>query len=171
MTELDLRGIDVANVGGPTDLLLSEQGLITVEPPLKATSAPEVPKKLPTTPMLAVTVLSAAIAFGLAGLQIARRVNGQDRISVLSWVELALALVAAAGTVGWTWLVVENARRLLAAGRTVEAPSPNAVAAAWVMPPVVMAAAVGAMAYLELRLNTPDAESTSTMPLAVVLER
>ena len=167
MTELDLRGTDVANVGGPADLLLSERGLITVEAPLKATSAPEVPKKLPTTPVLAITVLSAAIAFGLAGFQIARGMNGQDRISVLSWVELALALVAAAGTVGWTWLVVENARRLLAAGRTVEAPSPNAVAAAWAMPLVVMAAAVGATAYLELRLNTPDAESTSTIPLAV----
>ncbi len=112
-------------------------------------------------------MFSAAIAFGLAGFQIARGMNGEDRISLLSWVELALALLAAAGTVGWTWMVVENARRLLAAGRTTEAPSPNAVAAAWAMPLVVTAAAVGATAYLELKLNTPDAESTSTIPLAV----
>ena len=167
MTELDLRGSDVSDVVGPVDLLLPERDLITVETPMKATSAPAVPERLPTTPVLALTVVSAAIAFGLAGFQIARGMSGEDRISLLSWVELALALIAAAGTVGWTWLVVENARRLLAAGRTTEAPSPNAVAAAWAMPLGVTAAAVGATAYLELKLNTPDAESTSTVPLAV----
>ncbi len=167
VTELDLRGSDMSDVGGPAALLLPDRELITVEPPLKATSAPAVPERLSTTPVLAVTVLSAAIAFGLAGFQIARGMNGEDRIRPLSWIELALALVAAAGTVGWTWLVVENARRLLAAGRTTEAPSPNAVAAAWAMPLVVTAAAVGATAYLELKLNTPEAESTSTIPLAV----
>ena len=167
MTELDLRGSDISGVGAPADLRTPERELITVEPPLKATSAPAVPERLPTTRVLALTVLSAAIAFGLAGFQIARGMNGDDRISMLSWIELALALVAAAGTVGWTWLVVENARRLLAAGRTTEAPSPNAVAAAWAMPLLVTAAAVGATAYLELKLNTPDAESTSTVPLAV----
>ncbi len=167
MTELDLRGPDVAGVGNPDHLMLPERELITVEPPLRATSAPAVPERLPSTPVLAATVLAAAIAFGLAGFQIARGMNGEDRISILSWVELVLALLAAAGTMGWTWLVVENARRLLAAGRTTEAPSPTAVAAAWAMPLVVTAAAVGATAYLELRLNTPDAESTSTVPLAV----
>ncbi len=167
MTELDLRGSDMSGVGAPGGLLVPERELITVEPPLKATSAPAVPERLPTTPVLAITVLSAAVAFGLAGFQIARGMNGEDRISMLSWIELFLALVAAAGTVGWTWLVVENARRLLAAGRTTEAPSPNAVAAAWAMPLLVTAAAVGATAYLELKLNTPEAESTSTVPLAV----
>jgi hypothetical protein len=35
------------------------------------------------------------------------------------------------------------------------------------MPLLVTAAAVGATAYLELKLNTPDSESTSTVPLAV----
>ena len=146
VTELDLRGSDMSDVGGPAALLLPDRELITVEPPLKATSAPAVPERLSTTPVLAVTVLSAAIAFGLAGFQIARGMNGEDRIRPLSWIELALALVAAAGTVGWTWLVVENARRLLAAGRTTDAPSPNAVAAAWAMPLVVTAAGVGATA-------------------------
>lgn len=167
MTELELRGTDVSDVGVPGELLLPEREIINVEAPLKATSAPAVPKRLPTTPVLVVTVASAAVAFGLAGFQISRGMNGEDRVSLLSWVELFLALVAAAGTVGWTWLVVENARRLLAAGRTTEAPSPNAVAAAWAMPLGVTAAAVGATAYLELRLNTPEAESTSTIPLAV----
>jgi len=167
VTELDLRSAHVSDVHGSAELSLPEREIINVEPPLKATSAPAVPKRLPTTPVLAATVASAAIAFGLAGFQIARGMNGEDRLSLLSWVELFLALVAAAGTVGWTWLVVENARRLLAAGRTTEAPSPNAVAAAWAMPLGVAAAAVGATAFLELRLNTPEAESTSTIPLAV----
>lgn len=167
MTELDLRGSDIPDVGRPAGATLPGRELITVEPPLKATSAPAAPERLHTTPVLAVTVLAAAIAFGLAGFQISRGMSGEDRVSLLSWIELALALVAAAGTVGWTWLVVENARRLLAAGRTTEAPSPNAVAAAWAMPLGVSAAAVGATAYLELKLNTPDAESTSTVPLAV----
>ena len=137
------------------------------EGPLVSTASTAAAKRLVTMPVLVASVASAALAFALAGFQIARGMNGQDRIVAVSWLELALALLAASGTVTWTWMIVENARRLLAAGHTTAAPSPRAVAASWTMPLLVTAAAAASTAYLEVRLNTPDVDSTSTIPLAV----
>lgn len=142
---------------------------ISVEPPLAMTTAPETPNRLRTTWLLLLTVLAAATASGIAALQMSRAMNGEERIAVLTPVQIAAMLVAAIGVLAWTWMIVENARRLLAAGRTAEAPVPAAVAASWAMPLVVAVAAVSSIAFLERRLNTIDADTTSVIPLALTL--
>ncbi len=140
-----------------------------IDAPLASTSAPGAPKRLPTTWILALTITAATAACVIAALQMGRVMNGQDRIDALTFPQIGCALLAAIGIVAWTWMVVENARRLLAAGRTTEAPVPSAVAAAWAMPLLVGAAAVASVAFLERRLNTADSDTTSAIPLAVAL--
>gem|GEM_PF-6533454 len=116
--------------------------------------------------MLAVTVLAAVAAFGLAGWQVTRAMNGEERISIVSWIEIACAIIVAFGIPTWTWLVVENARRLLSAS-TNTPPSPFEHAAAWATPLVVAAGTVISVAYLERRLNPINFEETSPVPLAL----
>ncbi len=168
MTELDVETApgDVPDTPGFT---LPAPVSPDIDAPLAPTSAPGVPKRLFTTWILASTIAAAAVACAIAALQMGRAMNGQDRIDALTLPQIACALLAAVGIVVWTWMVVENARRLLAAGRTTEAPVPSAVAAAWAMPLLVGAAAVASVAFLERRLNTADADTTSAIPLAVAL--
>lgn len=142
---------------------------LTVDPPLASTTAPGQAKRLRTTWLLAATITSGGAAAGIAALQMGRAMSGEERIDALSLPQIGLALGAAAGIVAWTWMVVENARRLLAAGRTTEAPVPRAVAAAWGMPLLVAVAAAVSVAFLERRLNTADSDTTSAIPLAVAL--
>lgn len=136
---------------------------------MASTTAPGVPKRLRTTWVLAMTIAAAATASAIAALQMGRAMSGDERIAALTMPQIALALLTAVGIVAWTWMVVENARRLLAAGRTTEAPVPHAVAAAWAMPLVVGAAGASAVAFLERRLNTAASDTTSAVPLAIAL--
>lgn len=165
MTELDVKTV-------PGDAQVSRFTLpapssVQVNLPVAPTSAPETPKRLRTTWILAATVGSATGAAAIAALQMGRVMDGRERIESLTPYQIALALVAALGVVAWTWMVVENARRLLAAGRTTQAPVPGAVAAAWAVPLCIAAVAVTLVAYLERRLNTADSDTTSAVPLAI----
>ncbi|MFK7916780.1 MAG: hypothetical protein AB8G14_01770 [Ilumatobacter sp.] len=168
MTELDAPA-SVERQDEHVPFTLPEPVSISIEPPQAMTSAPEAPTKLRTTWLLLLTIASAAGASSIAALQMARSMTGDERIAALTPVQIAAALVAAAGVLTWTWMVVENARRLLAAGRTAEAPIPRAVAASWAMPLLIGIAAVGSIAFLERRLNTIDADTTSVVPLALTL--
>lgn len=126
-----------------------------------------VEKPMITTPVLAFTLLAATVGLVLAGLQVTRAMNGEDRIGFVSWIEIAAGVMTAIGTVAWTWLVVENARRLLAAAVSQNPLSPRDAAMSWLTPAAIAAAAIGTVAYLERRLNEPGAEVTSPIPLAV----
>ncbi len=126
-----------------------------------------VPRRLPMWPIRAAAVLGATGAFGLAGWQISRAMAGQPRLASISAAEVVLAALAAAAVVLWTWVVVENARRLLSLGYTKDPPSPAAVSSAWAPPLLFVGFAVASIAYLERRLNDPSVESTSTIPLAL----
>lgn len=168
MTELDVQTAphDVPDDVGFT---LPAPATPHIEAPMASTRAPKVPKRLPTTWLLATTVASAAAAGAIAAVQMGRAMDGSERIDALTPPQIVLAVLAAVGIVGWTWLVVENSRRLLAAGRTTEAPVPRAVAAAWAMPLMVGLAAVASVAFLERRLNTAESDTTSAVPLAIAL--
>ncbi|MFT4658452.1 MAG: hypothetical protein ACI8V4_002643 [Ilumatobacter sp.] len=175
VAEPDLRKLDPS--GGahgtlldesisPEALTLPRASSPIIDVPTAMTSAPLAPRQLPSTPVLAFAA-AAAVAFGFAGLQISRVMDGNDRLGVFSAIEIAAARLASVGTVSWTWLVVENARRLLAAGQTTETPSPRSEAAAWPMPLLFGAGAIIAVAFLERRLNEPDVDSTSAVPLGL----
>lgn len=168
MTDLDASTApaDAPAAGGP---VLSAPTALHVDPPMAKTTAPGVPKRLHTTWVLALTVAAAGAAALIAAVQMGRAMNGDDRIAALSPPQIVFAVLSAVGIVAWTWMVVENARRLLAAGRTTEAPVPSAVAAAWAMPLLVGAAAAVSSAFLERRLNTAESDTTSAIPLAVAL--
>ncbi len=168
MTELDVQTAP-GDLPEPHGFALPTPISLRVDPPMAPTTAPNVPKRLRTTWVLAASVAAAAVASAIAALQMGRAMSGEDRIDALSMPQIALAVLAAVGTVVWTWMVVENARRLLAAGRTTEAPVPHAVAAAWAMPLVVGVAGATSVAFLERRLNTADSDTTSAIPLAIAL--
>lgn len=168
MTELDVQPAP-RDVPDDTGLTLPAPNVPKVEAPMAPTTAPNVPRRLPTTWLLAATVSSATGAGAIAALQMGRAMGGRERIEALTPPQLVMAVLAAVGVVAWTWMVVENARRLLAAGRTAEAPVPRAVAAAWAMPLLVAVAAAGSTAFLERRLNTAESDTTSAVPLAIAL--
>lgn len=149
--------------------MLPDPVSISVEPPQAMTTAPVVPKRLRTTWVLLLTLLSAAGACGIAGFQMSRAMSGDERIASLVAVQIAAVVVAVVGVLAWTWMIVENARRLLAAGRTTEAPVPRSVVASWSMPLLVAVAAMSSIAFLERRLNTVDADTTSAIPLGLTL--
>ena len=168
MTELDVKA-PPGDAPDATGFTLPAPMSLQIDVPLASTSAPVVPKRLHTTWVLAGTIAAASAACGIAAVQMARAMSGEDRVAEVMPLEIGLAVLAAVGVLLWTWMVVENARRLLAAGRTTEAPVPRAVAAAWLMPLAVGAAAVSPVAFLERRLNTADSDTTSAVPLAIVL--
>lgn len=141
-------------------------------PGIVAIPEPEQPeiaatRLLPMLPLLLLTIGSAGLAFGLAGWQITRAMNGEERVSIVSWVELVLAVVAAVSLLGWTWAVVSNARNVLRRGEGSSIPTPGEVTAAWATPLVVAGGAVGVVAFLERRLNDPEFDQTSSVPLAI----
>lgn len=168
MTELDVTTAQGEALDAP-GFTLPSPTLMRVDAPMASTTAPGTPKRLRTTWVLAVTLASASGALAMAAVQMGRAMSGSERITALTLPQILLAVAAAVGVLAWTWMVVENARRLLAAGRTTDAPVPAAVAAAWTMPLLVGAAAVSSVAFLERRLNTADSDTTSAVPLAIAL--
>ena len=131
--------------------------------------AVSVPRQLPAAGLRVACIGSASAASVLSGVQIARVLDGQPRSSALAWGGLLLAFIAAGALLAWTWVVVENARRLLELARTTEPPDPIAVVAAWIVPFIVGAGAIASVAYLETRLNTPVEGTESALPLAIAL--
>ncbi|MEP1126062.1 MAG: hypothetical protein ABJH68_19445 [Ilumatobacter sp.] len=140
-----------------------------MSPHVQRPPTPEVPPRIRTTWVLTATIGCAAFSATIAAVQMGRVMTGRERLAGVAPLQLALAVLAAVGIVLWTWMVVENARRLLDAGRTTEPPVPSAVAAAWAMPLLVIAAAATSVSYLESRLNTADSDTTSAVPLAIAL--
>ncbi len=158
MTELDvITATDGVALAPP-------MSLHTQRPPV-----PEIPPRIRTTWVLTTTIGCAASAATIAAVQMGRVMTARERLAGLGPLQVALAVLAALGILLWTWMVVENARRLLDAGRTTEPPVPRAVAAAWAMPLLVIAAAATSVSYLESRLNTADSDTTSAVPLAIAL--
>ena len=168
VTELDVQTA-TGDISDVRSFVLPAPHSLQVHPPMASTTAPGVPRRLPTTWVLATTIAAAAAASAMTATQMGRVMNGDDRIAALTVPQIVLAVLTAVGIVAWTWMIVENARRLLAAGRTTEAPVPRAVAAAWAMPLVVGAAGASAVVFLERRLNTADSDTTSALPLGIAL--
>jgi hypothetical protein len=111
VAEPDLRKLDPS--GGAQGTLLDESispealtlpraSSPIIDVPTAMTSAPLAPRQLPSTPVLAFAA-AAAVAFGFAGLQISRVMDGNDRLGVFSAIEIAAARLASVGTVSWTY--------------------------------------------------------------------
>ena len=124
-------------------------------------------QRLPMLPLRIAALGGLVLALALAGWQIGRVLADQQRLSVLAWGAFVAAVVGVLGLLAWTWVVVENARRLLAPKLGQEPPSPSAHVFGWLPALVVAAGAVFAVTMLQYRLVRPEEDTTSAVPLAV----
>ena len=157
-------------VNAPNPLSLPPQpGTRAVAPSAGPVSGVDRPIRLPMLPVRFVAFGATTMALGLSAWQAARVINDQERLASLSLLSLVAAIVAAVAVVAWTWVVVENARRLLAPARTQELPDPAHAATTWLVPLVFIGAASAAVTYLSDRLNTPSEGTESSFPLMLAL--
>ncbi len=113
------------------------------------------------------TVGGLAASAALVGWQMVRVFGGEERASALSWGALICVVIGLASLLVWTWMVVENARRLHAPAKTQAPPDPHAAVVAW-GPPLALAVGAGcAIVYLQRRLVLPENETSSALPLAL----
>ncbi len=124
-------------------------------------------KQLPMLPLRFAGVGGLILSLALAGWQIGRVLAGDERLSVLAWGALFAAVVGVLGVLAWTWVVVENARRLLEPARNQEPPDPHALVVSWIPALVVATGAVFAVTMLQYRLVRPEDDTSSALPLAV----
>ena len=127
------------------------------------------PTQLAMLPVRVVAVGGTAGALGLSAWQAARVIDGQERLASLAMLSLLLGVVAAVAVVAWTWVVAENARRLVAPARTQEPPNPTYAATTWTVPLLFIAGASAAVTYLSARFNTPSEGTESSFPLMLAL--
>ncbi len=125
--------------------------------------------RLPMLPVRSVAVGGVAAAFVLSAWQAARVINGNDRLAGLGWGALLMATIGAVAVVLWTWIIAENARRLLSPARTQELPDPGHAAMTWIVPLTFIAGASAVVTYLSARLNTPSEGTESSLPLLLAL--
>ena len=129
----------------------------------------ELPTRLPMLPLRMLAVGGTAGAMLLFAWQSARVMTAQDRLASLSMLAMLLATIAAASVVVWTWVVTENARRLVDPARTQEFPDPSYAAMTWLVPLAFVAGAAAAVTYLSDQLNTPSEGTESSLPLMLAL--
>ena len=162
-------------VNPPADAGLSLPGQPRSSGTAAATSVPaapaetERPTRLPMLPIRVLGVGGTAAALLLSAWQAARVIDGQDRLASLSMLSMLVAAIAAAGVIGWTWVVTKNARRLMDPARTQELPDPGHAAMTWLVPMVFIAGTAAAVTYLSARLNTPSEGTESSFPLMLAL--
>ncbi|BAN03629.1 hypothetical protein [Ilumatobacter coccineus] len=114
-------------------------------------------------------ISAGALAIGGTGWQIANVVDGDTWSGRLSLLTTAAAVVAGLSVLAWTWIIVENARRLLSIASTHEPPDPMQALAAWIAPFVVAAAAGLSIVFLHSRLSATETAEASPVPLAIAL--
>ena len=129
----------------------------------------ELPTRLPMLPLRMLAVGGTAGAMLLFAWQSARVMSAQDRLASLSMLAMLVAAIAAASVVMWTWVVTENARRLVDPARTQELPDPSYAAMTWLVPLAFIAGAAAAVTYLSDRFNTPSEGTESSLPLMLAL--
>ena len=128
-----------------------------------------------STPLLALArwrVLGAVAlsgAFGLIGWQVQRLIVDLPWSDELMWMAAAAALVAAICVLVWTWMAVENGRRLVGPATGRDLPDPRAAVATWLVPFGFIALAVGVVAYLGGRVGTGADQTVAAIPLAVAV--
>lgn len=110
---------------------------------------------------------AAVLSVVCTGWQTSRAVDGRDWSPQLAVGAFVGAVVAAVGILAWTWIVVENARRLLAPARTEHPPSPWEAVVAWLAPMILAVGAAAAVLVLQERLHASAGDDSSPVPLAV----
>lgn len=127
------------------------------------------PARLPMWPFRVLAIAGVALAFVLYGWQVFRVVDDQERLPVLEWAPLLVGLVGAIGVVLWTYVVVENARRVYLPARVSEPPQPGHAASTWIPPVAFAAVAAVSISALSRRFDTPVDGAESSLPLILAI--
>jgi len=152
-----------------------EPGDTLTEPPATSSSgrsaapglAPIADAKLPMLPWRVLGILGLVTVFSSVGWQLWRVFIGVERSPWLSVLTVVGAVAAVIAILGWTWCVVENARRLLAPAMTQAPLSPTTITLGWLAPGIVALGSVIAVTYLQRRLVLPENDTNSALPLVV----
>ncbi|MGK0274548.1 MAG: hypothetical protein ACI9N0_000925 [Ilumatobacter sp.] len=120
-------------------------------------------------PVRVVALTGVALSFVLYGWQTGRVLDDQPRLDGLALGSLAAGVVGVFAVVLWTFMVVENARRVMDPARTQEPPRPGYAVRTWIVPVVFIMLATGAIRYLSRELNSPIEGTESSIPLALAI--
>ncbi len=120
-------------------------------------------------PVRVVALLGVALSFSLYGWQTGRVIDDQPRLEALTLGSLIAGVVGVSTVVLWTFMVVENARRVMDPARTQEPPRPGYAVRTWIVPVVFIIFATGAVGYLGRELNSPIEGTESSVPLALAI--
>ena len=129
----------------------------------------EIQTLLPMLPVRVVALVSLALSFTLYGWQTGRVIDDQPRLEALALGSLFAGAIGVISVVFWTFMVVENARRLMDPARTQEPPQPRHAVKTWILPVIFMIAATGAVRYLSRELNSPIEGTESSLPLILAV--
>lgn len=134
-------------------------------------SSPDSTRRVPINPWFVrwLAISAGALAITLIGWQIANVIDGDTWSGRVSLLATTASILAGLSVLAWTWIIVENARRLLSIASTREPPDPMQALAAWIAPFVVAAAAGLSIAFLHSRLSATATSEASPVPLAIAL--
>lgn len=127
------------------------------------------PVRLPMLPLRIVAIAGVAMGLALFGWQVSRVIDEQPRLASLAWGSILAGLVGAIGLVLWTFVVAENARRVMDPATTQQLPLPGRVASTWVVPLAFVTISTASVSYLSRRLNTPIEGTESSVPLILAV--
>ena len=126
-------------------------------------------KHLPMWPFRIVAIAGMALAFVLYGWQVFRLINEQPRLVELEWAPFMAGSVGALGVILWTYVVVENARRVFSPAKTQHPPSPGRAVTTWILPMTFSVVAALVVSSLSRRLNSPIEGTESSVPLMLAV--
>ncbi len=113
--------------------------------------------------------IALATTFALMGWQVQRLIDGQPWSNSVMWMSVIAGVVAAACVLGWTWVTISNARRLVEPANRANVPNPGAAVRTWIVPFVFVGVAVALVVILGERSETTPDDTVSAVPLAVAV--
>ncbi|MGI9644510.1 MAG: hypothetical protein ACR2O6_04290 [Ilumatobacteraceae bacterium] len=127
----------------------------------------DLPRKLPMAVFRLLAAVSFAGAFCLSGVQVLRVLEDQERSMSLGFVSVLVAIVCVAAVLMWTWMAVENARRIVSPAETYPLPDPTRAVLLWAVPISFVVPAIAVVAVLSQRWDSPLEGTSSSAPLLV----
>jgi hypothetical protein len=123
-----------------------------------------VPSQLPMLVARLVTFAGIAAALGLAAWQVQRSIAGEPHDAGVTWLSVLAAVGGAIGVLVWTWIVVENARRLLEVSRVTAPPDPLRAVGAWALPIGFAVASAILVTWLTVGAGNPSSTGSGAPP-------
>ncbi|NND75976.1 MAG: hypothetical protein HKN44_13315 [Ilumatobacter sp.] len=128
---------------------------------------PAAPERIVMWPFRLVAIAGVALGFVLYGWQVFRAIDEQERLRALEWAPFLAGAAGAFGVVLWTYVVVENARRVYAPATVSEPPEPGRAASSWIVPMIFATLAAVIVSVLTQRVESPIEGTENSLPLVL----